>query len=318
MKNKFVTILVCLCTCFGLFGQSEQDEKILRVAQKLTSESTDEIVIKKIGGGLSNDNYKVSIGYISYFFRTVKNPNSVLGSSLEREWYITNCASRGSIAPKVISYHHDDGILVTEFINAKKEQIELRDPAIMDAFCQTLSTLHNLKVEFPTIFDPYRNINNYVQSAMQLDIELPPELLYKVLPKIADFQKIDISSLNIVNVPAHLDLHSGNILDDGNQLWLIDWEYAAMADPYFDLATLTSVENFSISEMTTLLDCYLSRKATEIEFAHFLRMRIIANTRWSLWSYIQDKISILDAPYRINAGIYLEHALEKLNELNML
>ncbi len=46
-----------------------------------------------------------------------------------------------------------------------------------------------------------------------------------------------------------LDLYSRNVLDDGSRLYLIDWEYAAMADPLFDLATSPSADFFSDEEM---------------------------------------------------------------------
>ncbi len=315
MKKKFVAFVICLCMCLKIFGQNDQNEKILRIAQELTSIDTEEIVIKILGGGLTNVNYKVSVGDSSYFFRTVNNPNSILGSSLEREWLVTKHASQASIAPKVISYYPEDGVLVTEFIRAKSEKIDLRNKATMTDFCRTISFLHELKVQFPTEYDPYSNIENYLRSAHEIAVELPDTLISIVLPTISTFQKIDLSSLNIANVPAHLDLHSGNILDDGKQLWLIDWEYAAMADPYFDLATLTAVEKFSAQEIRTLLKCYLNRDPKEEELAHFTRMCILADTRWALWSFIQEKISPLDAPYRMYGNAYVEHALEQISEL---
>lgn len=311
-KNIFA-LLVCLCICVSLFGQSKQPEKILRIAQEM-AEGPEEIVIKKLGGGLTNDNYKVSIGSTSYFFRSVNHTHSVLGSSLEREWIITTYVSKSSIAPKVISYHPKDGILVTEFIQTTGGKVDLRNNATMLSFCRIIDSLHKLKVEFPMLFDPYLSIENSIQSALEKSVDLPDDLLFVVHPKISAFDKNSPPSLNHAKVPAHLDLHAGNILDDGKQLWLIDWEYAAMADPYFDLATVTSVENFSNQEMKMLLERYLKRSSSENEFNYFLKMRILADTRWALWSYIQAKDSPLDEPFKIMGDTYLDHALTRAKD----
>ena len=39
-------------------------------------------------------------------------------------------------------------------------------------------------------------------------------------------------------VVSHCDLHPANIIWDGKQVWLVDWERAGLAHPYLDLATI--------------------------------------------------------------------------------
>lgn len=36
----------------------------------------------------------------------------------------------------------------------------------------------------------------------------------------------------------HTDLHHFNIIDNGERLWIVDWEYAGVGDVYFDLASM--------------------------------------------------------------------------------
>ena len=43
------------------------------------------------------------------------------------------------------------------------------------------------------------------------------------------------------HVPCHNDLLNANFLEDGERLWIVDWEYAGMGDRFFDLA------NFAIN-----------------------------------------------------------------------
>lgn len=315
--KSLTTLFLCLYTCLG-FSQEPPLEKILQITKEITGGHEGKIEVKKISGGLTNDNYKVTAGLVSFFFRINSGKNAILGSSIEREWKITSLVSQFSIAPKVFYYDPVDGILVTDFIPAKSSTTDLRDKMLLRQFCRLVSSLHQLKMEFPTQYDPYANIEAYMSSALEVGISLPEALENSVLPAINSFQKAADSSLIITKTPAHLDLHGGNVLDDGNQLWLIDWEYAAMADPYFDLASLASIEYFSDHEMEELLEYYLERTPTDQEIDYFWKMRILADTRWALWCYLQAKISPLDEPFEKVGHEFLEHCLERIIKLQRI
>ena len=45
--------------------------------------------------------------------------------------------------------------------------------------------------------------------------------------------------------PCHNDLLNANFIDDGARIRIVDWEYAGMGDPFFDLG------NFSINHELT-------------------------------------------------------------------
>ncbi|MBA3602243.1 MAG: phosphotransferase [Parachlamydiaceae bacterium] len=318
LKFKWiVTVAFCLCGFLVLNGQIEQkDQIILRVAQQLADGNTDknEIRIESLTGGLTNENYKVSIGSRCYFFRVNNGMNSLLGCSLEREWRITSIVSKFEICPNVAFYAPQEGILVTDFIQAKSDKLNLHDHATMKKLCHQIYDFHSLNIEFPTQFDPYSNIEYYLEKIRELNIKLPLSLHETILPAIRTFQQLftSTSNLNVVKIPAHLDLHVGNILDDGYKLWLIDWEYAAMADPFFDLATLASTEKFSDSEMIEMLRYYLKRNPTKEENDYFYKMRILADTRWALWSFLQAKISPLDEPFEQAGNEFIWQILERI------
>jgi thiamine kinase-like enzyme len=57
-------------------------------------------------------------------------------------------------------------------------------------------------------------------------------------------------------VASHNDLVLGNLMFDNARLWLIDWEYSAMASPYWDLATLCNTANLDPAQSQRLLRAY--------------------------------------------------------------
>jgi thiamine kinase-like enzyme len=57
-------------------------------------------------------------------------------------------------------------------------------------------------------------------------------------------------------VPSHRDPVLGNLLLAENRLWLIDWEYSAMASPYWDLAILCNAADLDLPQSRLLLQAY--------------------------------------------------------------
>jgi thiamine kinase-like enzyme len=54
----------------------------------------------------------------------------------------------------------------------------------------------------------------------------------------------------------HDDLLAANLIDDGQRLWLIDWDYAGFNSPPFDLANLASNYEFTPELESRLLSGY--------------------------------------------------------------
>ena len=57
-------------------------------------------------------------------------------------------------------------------------------------------------------------------------------------------------------VPSHRDPVLGNLLLTDERLWLIDWEYSAMASPYWDLAILCNEADLDLQQSRRLLQLY--------------------------------------------------------------
>jgi len=47
------------------------------------------------------------------------------------------------------------------------------------------------------------------------------------------------------DVACHNDYLSENFMDDGEKIWIIDWEYGGYGDPYFDLGDFAVEHPFS-------------------------------------------------------------------------
>ena len=86
----------------------------------------------------------------------------------------------------------------------------------------------------------------------------------------------------------HHDLLPGNFIDDGRQLWLIDWEYGGFGSPMFDLANLSSNGNFSPADDGRLLDAYFPGEVDEGLRGAFQAMKAASVLREALWALVSD------------------------------
>ena len=76
-------------------------------------------------------------------------------------------------------------------------------------------------------------------------------------------------------VSAHNDLNPGNMIFDGEKVWLIDWETAYRNDPMVDVATMTMYVANTPELQETLVRAWLGRASDPVVRAKLVLMRMI-------------------------------------------
>jgi thiamine kinase-like enzyme len=98
---------------------------------------------------------------------------------------------------------------------------------------------------------------------------------------------------------------AANLIDDGRRLWLVDWEYAGVGHPLFDLANASANASFSDDQDRAWLEAYRGRldpkDLTELQI-----FKAVSHLRESLWSTIQTVASDIDFDYQQYAATNLE------------
>jgi len=97
---------------------------------------------------------------------------------------------------------------------------------------------------------------------------------------------------------SHNDLLAANFIDDGERLWLLDWEYAGHNSPLFDLANLAANNDLSEEGERWLLQNYFTTTADERLWQRYRAMKCASLLRETLWSMVSEKYSKLAYDYR--------------------
>ncbi len=128
---------------------------------------------------------------------------------------------------------------------------------------------------------------------------------------LADCDRLAREIGPFVPVLCHNDLLAANFLDDGQDLWLVDWEYAGMGHPMFDLANLATNGGFSEDEEADLLRYYQGEDSVSPRDLMELRiLRRISLLREVLWALIQTVASDIEFDYQDYADRHLNQYRE--------
>lgn len=264
-----------------------------------------------LSGGITNTNYRIDVGGDAFVLRMPGNNTDLLGINRENEYLANKAAGDAGIAPQVFYFIQPEGYLVTRFIEAQPlSPEELRTPPRIRQIATLLQKIHQLPA-LPSTFLVERVVADYSVIARQHQVAFPEQFNW-LLARLAD--AVDAFRHDpLPLVPCHNDLLNENFLCRGEQVLILDWEYAGMGDRYFDLANLSVNHNFSNEEDRLLLEAYFGA-VTEVNWARLKTMKILSDFRESMWGLVQTGISSLDFDYRAYADKHFARMIKNIKD----
>ena len=270
------------------------------------------VELEELPGGITNRNYKVVSAAGNRMARVCED-HRVLGIDRRNEVACQGAAAALGIAPEIV--YHEEGILVSEFIEAQTlADSDVREAAALRRLAQVLRHLHGSRDSLSgemLYFCPFQTIRTYVGNARELGARLP-ETIDSVLEDMIWLSE-EISPFR----PAlcHNDVLAANILDDGDRLWLVDWEYGGMGNPLFDLAGVCGNCGLEREEEVLLLSAYFGREDAAV--AREVRiLKAVSLLRETLWAVIQTIASDIDFDYVTYAAELFEAYSRARQDLN--
>lgn len=264
------------------------------------------VEISPLMGGISNESWLVTDREGGHVVRLGKDYpfHHVLR---ERELMTARAAQEASFAPAV--EYAEPGIMVCRHLRARtyaeadvRANIE-RIAAIMRAFHERMP--HH--VSGPGfMFWPFHVVRDYARTLREGGSRMTEHLP----AYLAMADELEAAQAPLPIVFGHNDLLPANLLDDGERLWLIDFEYAGFSTAMFDLAGLSSNAGFSAEESETLLAAYFGRTPDDELRRSLAAMQCASLLREAMWSMVSELY--LDAP----GTDYVAYTAENLRRLD--
>jgi thiamine kinase len=193
-------------------------------------------VITQLGGD-SNLSFIVSDGLMRWVLR-LNNPLRDVGINRDNERVALQAAHAAGISP--LPNFHTSDVLVTPLLTGQQARLE-NLPQIGVLFSQ----IHSLAIELTPI-NLIQHLKNYYEKAA------PEPLLKDCYQHILDLYPKESVDLK----PCHNDCLLPNMIESEHGLYIIDWEYAAAADPAYDLAVFSSTYELNQTQLRSLLSVY--------------------------------------------------------------
>ena len=271
------------------------------------------ITYEPLNGGLSNITYKVKVNNKFYVLRVNGNQNEYLDLSREEEQQAIIKASKLGIAPGVFPTADKKNLLITEFIEGKSLAIEeMHNTDLIKKVTSTLLKIHSLK-GIERDCSPFDLIRKYLRGAQDLKV-IFPDNLYKHLK---DMERIELSrskDKENINKYCHNDYHTGyNMILNDEKLTIIDWELSGIGDVFFDLATISSDNRFSMEEDIVLLKSYFGVFDKE-QLIILNDMKFICMLREVAWALMHSGMDIERISHNMNYYEFAKNVLDRLDQ----
>ncbi|MDH3386475.1 MAG: choline kinase family protein [Gammaproteobacteria bacterium] len=251
--------------------------------------------IEALGGGMTNLNFKVSDGAADYVVRLGEDDPVHL---ISRANEIASCRAAFEIGVSPELVYHEPGILVVRFVDGKiYDEADVRVERNLQRIVDLLQRFHR---ELPQRFDGVavmfwvfqvlRHYQNLLAQGASAHAARLPELA-----RIAAQLESAVGPVDIVF--GHNDLLPANFIDDGERIWLIDFDYAGFNSPLFDLSNLASNNEFDEAQERAMLERYYGVAADEHRLASYHAMKCASLLRETLWSMVSELYSRIDMDF---------------------
>jgi len=274
------------------------DEAIARIADWKDKD----VRWEELGGGITNHNYIVWVnggpgnpGGAKYVLRVPgQGTDMFIDRDVERECMIQ--ADKVGVGPRVAYQIDPEGSLVIDFVEGEIMHPETMagHPERIKQAVETTKIFHD-KAVFKNEIKIFDMLRRYTKIARDNDTPMPPELESLLL------EMENIEKATAVDPPAdvacHNDLLSENfIVDADGKMWIIDWEYGGMTDPYFDLGDFVMEHPFSREEERLIIATYCGAM-DEGRFGRMMLYKSVSAVWWGVWAMIQHTFSKIEFDY---------------------
>ena len=250
-----------------------------------------EVATSELSGGLTNTNHLVTVNEERYVVRIPGASTELLAVDRDNERHNAAAAATTGVSPTIVEVLGDLDVMVIEYIEGTTMTGEsLRSPEQVRRIASSLLRLH-AGPRFRKDFDMFRLTEFYLSVCDDRGVPIP-DGFRDHREDVAAIERA-LTERSPATVPCHNDLLAENYIDDGEQLWIVDFEYSGNNDPAFELGDTAQECAFDPDLRATLCEAYFG-EATPALLARMELQAVMADVGWTLWAAIQAEISDID------------------------
>jgi len=246
--------------------------------------------ITPLPGGLTNRNYKVTTPDGSFVAR-VWADGDLLAINRDHEHHNSVAAAAAGVGAPVLAYQPAEHVLVLGFLDGRTlGDADVAEPAMLPRIAAACRRLH-AGPRFAGDFDMFQVQRRYLAVATEHGFEIPDGYAALAPQMRAAQQALAVRAEG--TVPCNNDLLAANFIDDGQRIWLIDYEYSGNNDPCFELGNIAAECQLPPDGLAELIRHYYGRPLRN-KIARAQLLGLAGKYGWTLWGAIQQASSPIE------------------------
>ena len=265
---------------------------ILDIIQFVFNTNDKNIELTPLKQGMTNDSFIFSINNERYIIR-VPGVNTEKIINRYQEYDVYQAIKDEEFVEPVVYIDRDKGYKISKFIE-NSHTVNPKDWNEISACLKRLRDFHSQSHRVEHYFDVFEHIN-YYESLM------PNVSIYEDYGNTKkNIESLESIIENLVKewTLCHIDAVCDNFLVTENQdVYLIDFEYAAMQDPDLDLAMFIVYSLFDRQEIDRIIDIYFENQVTPLKRYKIYSYIAMVGLLWSNWCEAKQDEDLLNSSY---------------------
>ena len=247
--------------------------------------------VTELPGGLTNRNFKIVTENGTFVARVASGGSELLAIDRTNEHRNSVRAAAAGVGAPVIEYQPSLNVLVLAFLEGKTlTNSDVAEPSRLLRIAKACRQLHGAE-RFDGDFDMFEIQRRYRAVVAERGIRIPAG--YDDLMDKFDAMARALAVRDEGTVPCNNDLLAANFIDDGDKIWLIDYEYSGNNDACFELGNIWGECQLTDDALAALVTEYYGRPLRN-KIARAMLLGLAGKYGWTLWGAIQAAVSPID------------------------
>jgi len=246
----------------------------------------DDLQIKRLGG-LTNLVFQVQHRTDKYILR-IAGEGTADYIDRPTELYNARVAADVGVSANILFADSDLGLILMSHLDSDvtmTADLFNSRPGAPGRAATALKSLHTSGRVFQGHFELFSMIDEYLAILAKHRAPLPDG--YGDIVAAAGPVRDLLKAVPLPLAPCHCDPLCENFLDTGSRMWIVDWEYSGMNDPFWDLGDLSVEGGFNLSQDMEMLSAYCGGTVTESDYGRTVIYKAMCDLLWTLWGLIQ-------------------------------
>lgn len=247
--------------------------------------SSSEVRTQRLGG-LTNRNYRIDCPAGRFVLRLAGEGTSEYIDRAVEE-HNARVAADAGVNAEVLYFDTADGTMVCRYIDdsVTMDTKRFEDHAAVARAARAFRKLHHCGRAFESRFELFEQIDNYLGVVRKLAAPLPDG--YDALQAQAEDVRVALAAHRLPIAPCHCDPLAENLLDTGERMFIIDFEYSGNNDPMWDLGDLSVEAGFDSEQDRVFMQAYFEGGPPAFDLGRMVLYKAMCDLLWTLWGVVQ-------------------------------